>query len=686
MLFDNLLNPKKQLQRIRKVADSCLDNLEQRFYPNRHVVDVPQRPESMTPRDWFQRLLEEVDLDWETEQRRGLFYYLDNALPTRRIDAYMPLRITFIHAGPASLETSDGSKFIPEELFSFVPSVSSAASSILGAIQADAAVNFDVEHIHLKAHSDEFERLDERDIENIAEQNDVVLLGSLSTTWARCRDIVMLLRAFNPSLILIAGGPQATIDPDYMVDAGVDYLVRYDGCVSACGLVRAIAGGLIGQELSEYLCSVPNLFYKDHSGGYQSTPKMEVTEEAGAPLPPVLSNDFYSKQLREKLRILSTGATFGCPYKCAMCNSSRIASLSKRPVEHVIADLKRLYRMGDLDLNYETKNNQLKLLFSVILGQLSHKYLGRSATQFLPRDVFFWDDNPTFTKNRKYAMELFEAMAAFYKENRIFPPAIWLQVGIDFFDDEELVRAARKAGITRISCGFEHVSENALKQIEKKKVKYGNVRTQYREAVALARKNDIAVHSYLMIGFNETAEDVEALASFFRDISVNTLQVLFVGPWRKKWMASDIPDMAKQPQFDFDVLVDAGRIPNYIYDRNGKPILTLFAGSLVPLTRAENIDYQTLFNLRRNVYKEFYTFESVLDVIKNRDRYPDWVSTALIRYQTYSKYFKYLDQFYKLYNIEKKLDEAEREYQRNLERRGSSARASVVPASIPASK
>lgn len=629
---------------IGSAAQKTLRSAGERLFPERLINQVPRRPPETSPRQWYAQELIGLGLDPEIEKKRGLFAYLDNCLPPAPAAPYRPLRIAFIQAGPGSVELDDGTRYTPSELFGFIVSVQGTAGAILGAIRADAALNFDLEHSALTAYGDEPRphRLNEQRIRDIADNNDIVMLGSNWSAWQRAEELIIALKRRNPALIIVMGGHYATTDPPDPIAAGTDYLVRYDGCVSACGLVRAIAAGLSDDKLDKYLKQVPNLFYRDAAGQFVRTPRMSMRAEFGSPLPPFVSTEFYPFDFRRTIRTLSNGATTGCPYRCEMCVSCRVTALTRRPIEHFIADLERMRQLGELEPAIE---NELEIAGRVVLSEIQYRVAGDERTKYFPREIFLWDDNLTYAKNQDYALELFQAMTKYYTKNRLKPIFITVQVGVDFFENEELVRAARRAGVKRVCCGFESTSENALKLMKKKRVHFDRLREQYRTAAETARRNDIAIHGYLMIGFNETYSEILDMAEFFKEIGIGSIQVLFQGPWSKKWMILDDPTLDDEPMGDFHKLRDKGMIASYFFDKEGKVISSMMTAGAAPVIRAEHLSYEELNHLRLELYRKYYSVRNILETPFLRKKYPNWAATFALRLQTRVNYLNSLLDF-----------------------------------------
>lgn len=144
----------------------------------------------------------------------------------------------------------------------------------------------------------------------------------------------------------------------------------------------------------------------------------------------------------------------GCPNKCGFCLVNKFfATCRLRPIEHIVEEVRHLKKLGITWVELHADN---------------------------------------LTVNRKYAMELFEALAPlkmkFYGETTIL-----------IAKDEKLLTAARKAGVKALLFGIETPSKAALDGQGKKFVHPEKV----KEYIATVKQYGITVWGDFLVGFDE---------------------------------------------------------------------------------------------------------------------------------------------------------------------------------------
>jgi radical SAM superfamily enzyme YgiQ (UPF0313 family) len=179
------------------------------------------------------------------------------------------------------------------------------------------------------------------------------------------------------------------------------------------------------------------------------------------------------------LPVYPVQVTRGCPVGCRYCSVTNLmgARLRKRPVGEVLRDLS-------------------------------------SIGKFL----FFVDDN--FFIDREYALELCRAMK---NMGKIWATQANLSVGMD----QELMDAAREAGIIGIYAGIETLDKGTLKAMNKRV----NLDLDYGAAIRNLHKNGIAVSASMMFGFDtDTRESVEQTVAFLEEHKVPFLYPYILTP------------------------------------------------------------------------------------------------------------------------------------------------------------
>lgn len=575
--------------------------------------------------------------------KRGLFHYLAQ-LPAPRPEMARrePMRIAFLHAGQSPVAAADGTPIEPQEMFSFTHSIQGTHAAVLCAIECDQAISYDLSH-RLSARLDQIEALSAQSIEEIARQSDVVLMSCNTTAFGRAESIVRALKAANPDLLIVWGGTHATLHPNEVMDAGADFAVLYEGCVTGCALIRYLVEGRnCAEDGDAYLRRLPNLVFRARTGEICRTPRMRLRAEEGfAPFPPFMSNRHVPLAIRRQVRVLSLSAAPGCPNNCDFCLSCRATGVTRRPVENVVADLMEMHRLREL--------NSVAEGWRLFLRLLAGKIRGGDPVYYRPRETFLADDNLGRRDNRAYAKRLFAAMRDYFDSIKVYP-YYFMQVGVDFFEDEELVFLARRAGVRRVACGFETLSPGALAKIGKKHVRFDEVKRQYENAMATARRIGIAIHGYFIIGFGEDVADMKATIQCAKDNGVGILQILFLSVWNKQALGVDNPSVLAQPEADIHALLKRGELPAYLLKPGGLGIsqaaYPLHTGGLVPMRLVPNLTAEELYRTRLALYRSFYNAAGVWNVFRDRKtRFPDWITTMALRFQFWTVYLRYLRHF-----------------------------------------
>lgn len=175
--------------------------------------------------------------------------------------------------------------------------------------------------------------------------------------------------------------------------------------------------------------------------------------------------------------------TRGCPFKCEFCLVHQFFNkFQMRPIDHIVDELWHLKSLG---IEW----------------------------------VELHSDNLTF--NREYALELFEAIAPtglkFYGETTVL-----------IARDEELLQAAKKAGVKALLLGIETPSEEALKAQKKGFVKPEKM----KEYMATIRKNGIEIWGDFLFGFDEHTTDIfQETVDFINEIKVDKVIPHFMIPF-----------------------------------------------------------------------------------------------------------------------------------------------------------
>lgn len=164
----------------------------------------------------------------------------------------------------------------------------------------------------------------------------------------------------------------------------------------------------------------------------------------------------------------------GCPMHCDFCLVHKFFNkFNLRPISHIVDEVKALKKLGVEWVELHSDN---------------------------------------LTHNKKYALELFEALAPlkmkFFGETTIL-----------IAKDKELLEAAQKAGVSALLFGIETPSEEALKEQGKSFVKP----KQIKEYVQIVKNHGIEVVGDFLFGFDAHDTQIfDETIEFIKDIGVDT--------------------------------------------------------------------------------------------------------------------------------------------------------------------
>jgi len=266
----------------------------------------------------------------------------------------------------------------------------------------------------------------------------------------QARNIAGIARAFNKTMIIVAGGPQPTIDPEEFLDH-FDIVVRGEGEQTLVNLVASI-------ETFSWE-NVDGISYRKN-GLIQHNPSRELAANLDLINFPNIDNlnqypDFQFEQSQMAPMITSRG----CPYSCIFCTKEIFGK----------------------KIRFRTPAN--------IISEMKHISLASGIRTFQFRD-------DTFTFRRERVMEFC---------NRLINEGLqftWLCNTRADLVDKPLIGSMYDAGCRRISFGAESGDQNLLKILKK------NVSVdQIINATNWAHEAGMKVKYFLMIGIPGQTED-----------------------------------------------------------------------------------------------------------------------------------------------------------------------------------
>lgn len=317
------------------------------------------------------------------------------------------------------------------------------------------------------------------DLEDALQGVQIVGISSATALFGRSVEVLRAIKAINPDVPVIIGGPHATALPEDALKAGFDVAVVGEGEVSAPLLVGAI-------EKGESFEAVPGIVYSC-GDEVRSVPQGPFIENLDLLPFPDRSRLDYSLYFGAGLKQAGVVAMRGCPYHCTYCKpmQERLfgAKIRRRSAQNVALEVDAI------------------------------------ARNIIDR-ALFRDD--AFTTNRP---DWFRELKKHFDELRT-PLWGWACQGRVDQVNPELLDAMQEAGLKMIAFGVESGSQRILDYYRK-----GITPAQTERAFALCRERGIGTHAFIMIGAPiETAEDIEATIRLLERIKPNSISPSITTP------------------------------------------------------------------------------------------------------------------------------------------------------------
>lgn len=313
---------------------------------------------------------------------------------------WMPLSILYLtaylneHGIPSKAYNADCSLVEPECVMSYADRFQLAKNYIRN-LNSDNEIWHEIENV----------------IKNVHPK--IIGISVLTEALGATKKIIDIIHQNFPNVVIVAGGPHAEIDPEYLLSKlHVDYVIKGDGEKSFYDLAYALMNGIaldavLGDHISNRVIRAVRI-----DVGELPIPKLEYHYHY----------ELYHKVGRKLNLSTSRG---GCVYSCKFCYCSKYKyALRFRPPESVVEEIS--YYIN----HYQTKK------------------------------IFFVDD--TFTLDREYVKNICRLMI----EKRI--EVSWTCTTRAGQIDPELLRLMKQAGCKSIHIGVESGSSRILELVDKK--------------------------------------------------------------------------------------------------------------------------------------------------------------------------------------------------------------------------
>jgi len=304
---------------------------------------------------------------------------------------------------------------------------------------------------------------------------DIVGISSITSTAPRAYDIVKQVKAHNPDVPVIMGGPHVTFLPEEALSAGVDFVVRGEGETIFPKLIGWLEAG------GEPIGNIPQLSYKTGSHVVHNP----ASDEARCRLEEIPWPDISLIHGHERMRIFPIQTSRGCPFNCAFCAVVKMFGRKCRylPPDAVLDELERAAR--------------------------THQF----------PYVFFYDDN--FTMDIERTKTILRGILA--RKLKFHWTA---QVRVEVGQDAELLDLMEQSGCETLYVGLESVNPETLKQYRK----HQSVK-DIEAAVCAIHRHNMKIHGMFVLGGDaDTPEVIRQTVAFSLRNKIDTVQFLVLTP------------------------------------------------------------------------------------------------------------------------------------------------------------
>jgi radical SAM superfamily enzyme YgiQ (UPF0313 family) len=365
--------------------------------------------------------------------------------------------------------TTDGTLWGPrmKDLYSMVR-LPSRAVDLLAAILAERGF------ASVKAYNPLYNRYGGRfhpeEIKELAAM-DVVGVSCITRTQPPGYDLARQLKALNPGVWIMFGGPHATALPEEALQVG-DVVVRREGDATLAALMDRLAEDRLHPSLED----LPGISYRDPNGEIRHNPDrpfLSSEELAALPFP------VYPEAVRRGISNSVVVTSRGCPFQCDFCA--------------VIAQFGCGYRFLDAERAVELIEHTLR------------------QTR---KPLFFGDDNFNARPSRTKA--ILERLL----EKGVRMPEWGAQVRVEAARDRELLDLMKRAGCSKVYVGFESINPESLELFNKR-----TSREENEEAVRRFHQAGLSIHGMFVLGSDaDTVRTVRETVAFAKRTGMGTAQ------------------------------------------------------------------------------------------------------------------------------------------------------------------
>lgn len=320
----------------------------------------------------------------------------------------------------------------------------------------------------------------ERVIEELHNINFVALTCYTENRF-QCFDLADDIRANNPNVVIIIGGPHASIFPKEILEhnMSIDYVVRLEGELTLLELIN-------GQDIS----SIDGLTYRSGSQILSNPDRkpiddLSVTHFPYSSFASILDGwkDYEVPFDLLKLKHIPIMASRGCPFKCAFCCANDLGYKQWRGIDPIR-----------------------------IVKEMHELYLDHTIQYFRFYDPLFYPD--------KQSLELF------CDELEKLQLPIYFRIDIRAGTSPALLKRLYSVGCRVVGFGVESGSDRMLKYLNKK-----TSRSIIEDTIASCRKIGLWTIGFFMTSMpEETVSERISTSKLYHEFDVFNLQFFMIQP------------------------------------------------------------------------------------------------------------------------------------------------------------
>lgn len=438
------------------------------------------------------------------------------------------------------------------------PGKVSFISPPLGLLYIAASLKEDGHEISLIDYN--LEKIDNQKLSDFIKEKRIEAVG-ISIVTPKVYNAIELAAAIKkhfPEIIIIAGGPHATLMPKQLLNdcPSLNFIIQGEGEFRMKDLINSIEKALPTDKID-------GLTFRKNDKIINNPPQKFIEDLNVLPMPAREMVDIikYSGYMKTRFFPATTMMTSrGCPFQCIYCSKPvtgiRVRSISP---ENVIKEI--LYLIDNFGV----------------------------------KEIIFYDD--TFTLNRKRVIKICDLL---------------IQKGIKIkwqcetrvnLVDEELLIKMKQAGCYLIAYGIESGSDRVLKILKK-----GISLEQIKKAVEMTKKAGIQIIGYFMMGVpGETEEEIKQTVRFSRELPIDFAQFAIA----TAYPGTELYQIAKEQ----NKLTDDWS--KSIYALGGKPLISLSDVPIDKLYSYMKTAYRSFYFRPRYILGKIKKIKSPSDLIYN---------------------------------------------------------------------